>query len=107
MLLCCRKVASHPLYLIGARGIHDLRYIDDRVVFLPDSVRQELDFIVYSWPGGRQFSWPLQKLRECFPNLVAHVIHQYSHIDQVAVELHRELASWMEENALPDLEDIE
>jgi hypothetical protein len=70
-------------------------------------VRQELVFCAHHWSGWHQIAGPLLKLREWFPNLVAHVIHQYSHIDQVVVRLHKELASWVEENALPDLEDIE
>jgi hypothetical protein len=101
------KGVSHSLYLLGGRLIQNLRYVDDRVFFLPASVRQGRAYFGYSWPGCQQSSGLLRKLRECFPNLVAHVIYQYSHIDQVVVDLHRELASWIEDNAMPNLVDIE
>jgi hypothetical protein len=46
---------------------------------------------------------PLTMLSGFFPTTIAEIIHQYSHLDRVSINLFQDLETYIADNAIPDL----
>jgi hypothetical protein len=77
------------------RLILEMRYLDD---FLS----------VCGWTYFRPGPFPLQLLQRVLPQPLAHLVYQYSHVGETGwTDLFEDLVEFVEDNALPDLVDLE
>jgi hypothetical protein len=77
--------AQQPRLILG------LRYLDD--IFSVWDVLAYLD--------------PLLLLQRVLPRPLAHPFHQYSHVAETWTDLFEDLVEFVEDNAIPDLVDLE
>jgi hypothetical protein len=79
--------------------------VDDLVV-LSKLGRQEIAYLAKLW-HARVRPCPVQELRKFFPDPLANLIDQYSQVDRARARLHVELIAFVEDNAMPDLVELE
>jgi hypothetical protein len=77
--------AQQPRLILGSR------YLDD----------------IFSVWDGLTYLDPLLLLQRVLPRPLAHLVHQYSHVAETWTDLFEDLVEFVEDNALPDLVDLE
>ena len=78
----------------------------DDLVVLSKLAREETAYLaklLHAWVRP----CPVQELRTFFPDPLANLIDQYSQVDRARIRLHAELIAFVEDNAMPDLVEVE